>query len=124
MPCCPDGSCTDRCTGQGLVEGAARGWDSRVPRVARRHTVLSLCRGFPHMPISFNCGGAQVHSVVVPCVRLRCQLPIVQVSICALGKKYDCTGTTGIAPPGRVDGECEFPNPPAMGCLGCNMRRC
>ncbi|CAJ1371552.1 unnamed protein product [Effrenium voratum] len=72
VPCCPDGSCTDRCTG------------------------TQCC---PSAEGSRTCPSAST----------------VEVSICALGKKYDCTGTTGIAPPGRVDGECEFPNPPAMG---------
>jgi len=39
----------------------------------------------------------------------------VQVSTCELGKKFDCTDTTGVAPPGRIDGRCQFPNPPAIG---------
>lgn len=38
-----------------------------------------------------------------------------QVSTCERGKKFDCTGTTGVAPPGRLNGTCEFPNPPAIG---------
>ncbi|CAE7614021.1 nipblb [Symbiodinium natans] len=33
----------------------------------------------------------------------------VKASTCDLGKRYDCTGKTGVA------GACEFPNPPAIG---------
>eukprot|EP00933_Yihiella_yeosuensis_P028748 TRINITY_DN22577_c0_g2_i1.p1 TRINITY_DN22577_c0_g2~~TRINITY_DN22577_c0_g2_i1.p1 ORF type:complete len:1594 (+),score=244.66 TRINITY_DN22577_c0_g2_i1:990-5771(+) len=39
---------------------------------------------------------------------------VLEVPVCSLGKAFDCTGKTGIAPPGRRDGSCQWPNEPAI----------
>eukprot|EP00913_Durusdinium_trenchii_P018642 g17517.t3 len=71
VPCCPDGSCADRCTGS-------------------------------------QCCPSSSGTVTCP------SSSSVQISTCDAGKRFDCTGNTGVAPPGRLEGNCEFPNPPAI----------